>query len=240
MNKLYNIGDSFSYGNCIDSYETFADDYKHLSPGDIIAQELGYEHVNLASPGLSPDGVLRRLYSNTFEKDSFLLIGIPPENRFQTVGKDPREQHRDRSHYKGTEYKARAFMYGPKMETDWFRTQSYLNGGLKEINEVESSIFNSWFNILLIQKRLQELNLPFVMYNCVYSSLDNETNLRELNAIKEQINDINYFQPKHGIKDLVSTNDEFRVASDDSHPNHLCYKEWCKILINYIKKEKII
>ena len=240
MNKLYNIGDSFSYGNCVESYETFAEDYKHVSPGDIIARELGYEHVNLASPGLSPDGVLRRLYSNTFEKDSFLLIGIPPENRFQTVGKDPREQHRDRSHYKGTEYKARAFMYGPKMETDWFRTQSYLNGGLKEINEVESSTFNSWLNILLIQKRLHELNLPFVMYNCVYSSLDNETDLRELREIKQQINDINYFQPKHGIKDLVSKNDEFRIASDDSHPNHLCYKEWCKILINYIKKEKII
>ena len=131
-------------------------------------------------------------------------------------------------------------MYGPKMETDWFRTQSYLNGGLKEINEVESSTFNSWLNILLIQKRLHELNLPFVMYNCVYSSLDNETDLRELREIKQQINDINYFQPKHGIKDLVSTNDEFRIASDDSHPNHLCYKEWCKILINYIKKEKII
>ena len=50
-------------------------------------------------------------------------------------------------------------MYGLKMETDWSRTQSYLNGGLKEINEVESSTFNPWLNILLIQKRLHELNL---------------------------------------------------------------------------------
>ena len=41
------------------------------------------------------------------------------------------------------------------------------------------------------------------MYNCVYSSLDNETDLRELREIKKQINDINYFQPKHGIKDLT-------------------------------------
>ena len=68
MNKLYNIGDSFSYGNCVKSYETFAENFEHLSPGDFIAEELGYEHVNLASPGLSPDGVLRRLFTNNFDE----------------------------------------------------------------------------------------------------------------------------------------------------------------------------
>ena len=112
MDKLYNIGDSFSYGNCVQSYETFANDYKHLGPGDIIAKELGYEHINLASPGLSPDGVLRRLYTTDFEEvNSFLLIGIPPENRFQTIGERPRDQHKDRSTYNGTEYKAKAFQH---------------------------------------------------------------------------------------------------------------------------------
>ena len=30
-----------------------------------------------------------------------------------------------------------------------------------------------WLNILLIQKRLHELNLKFVMYNCVYMGFPN-------------------------------------------------------------------
>lgn len=245
MNKLYNIGDSFAYGNCLKTFEEFATDGNgniiHRSLGDFIADELGYEHINLASPGLSPDGVLRRLYTNNFDEiDSLLLVGIPPENRFQTVGRFPREQHRDRSYYNGTEFKAKAFMYGPEMETDMFRTHSYLSGRLKNINEEQSCTFNSWFNILLIQKRLRELNLPYVIYNCVYSTWNNKTKLRESNAIKEQINETNYFQPEYGIQDLVLTDKKYQVARDDPHPNHACYAVWCKKLINYIKNEKII
>tara|TARA_B100001057_G_scaffold162660_1_gene163304 strand:+ start:566 stop:1282 length:717 start_codon:yes stop_codon:yes gene_type:complete len=237
MPKLYNIGDSFSYGNCVQSYENFADDNKHLGPGDIIAEELGYEHINLASPGLSPDGVLRRLYTTDFEEvDSFLLIGIPPENRFQTVGQFVRDQHRDRSYYKGTDYKAKAFMYGPKMETDWFRTHSHLSGRLKAINLEETLIYNSWFNILLIQKRLRELNLKFVIYNSVYGQMQHKTKLKELLSIKDQINYVNYFQPKHGIQDLVDSNNNFRIARDDAHPNHSCYAIWCKKILNFIKE----
>ena len=53
------------------------------------------------------------------------------------------------------------------------------------------------------------------MYNCVYSSLDNETDLRELREIKQQINDINYLNQAWN-KRFASTNDEFRIASDDS------------------------
>ena len=162
MNKLYNIGDSFSYGNCLCEFEEFATDGEgniiHLSPGDILAIELGYEHINLASPGLSPDGVLRRLYSNKFEADSFLLIGIPPANRFQTVGQFKRDQHRDRSHYKGTEAKHKAFMYGPEMQDDWFRTHSYLSERLKRVNIEEQLTFNVLFNICL------ELLKPAILF----------------------------------------------------------------------------
>ncbi len=239
MDKLYNIGDSFSYGNCVQSYETFANDYKHLGPGDIIAEELGYEHINLASPGLSPDGVLRRLYTTDFEEvNSFLLIGIPPENRFQTIGERPRDQHKDRSIYNGTEYKAKAFQYGPSIAEDWFRTHNYLSGRLKAINLDETLIYNSWFNILLIQKRLRELNLKFVIYNSVYGQMQYKTKLKELLSIKEQINYVNYFQPKHGIQDLVNTNDKFKIARDDPHPNHSCYAIWCKKLLRFIKENK--
>ena len=244
MNKLYNIGDSFSYGNCLCEFEEFATDGEgniiHLSPGDILAKELGYEHINLASPGLSPDGVLRRLYSNKFEADSFLLIGIPPANRFQTVAQFKRDQHRDRSHYKGTEAKHKAFMYGPEMQDDWFRTHSYLSERLKRVNIEEQLTFNVLFNILLIQKRLIELNLKYVMYNCVYGHMGLKSKLNELNAIKEQIKRNNYYQPKYGIQDLVNTNKKYQVARDDPHPNHLCYLEWCKMIINYLKKEEII
>lgn len=242
MDKLYNIGDSFSYGNCVQSYETFANDYKHLGPGDIIAKELGYEHINLASPGLSPDGVLRRLYTTDFEEvNSFLLIGIPPENRFQTVAINPREEHKNRGLFStATKWKADAFLYGPGLEIypDWFRTHRWTGDKLKGVDVDNQLLYHSWFNILLIQKRLRELNLKFVIYNSVYGQMQYKTELTELLSIKEQIHYVNYFQPVHGIQDLVNTNDKFKIARDDPHPNHSCYAIWCKKLLRFIKENK--
>ena len=72
--KLVNLGCSFSYGNCVSDYETLSEE--HIGPGTLIAKHLDYEEVNLASPGLSLDGVLRRLYTFDFDRNSTFLVGL--------------------------------------------------------------------------------------------------------------------------------------------------------------------
>ena len=77
--RLINVGCSFSYGNVISEYETFAD--RHISPGTLVAAHMGIEELNIASPGLSLDGVLRRLHSYEFcvdeLTDSHHSSGLP-------------------------------------------------------------------------------------------------------------------------------------------------------------------
>jgi len=158
---IYNLGCSFK---------------THVSPIDIINKQLnpgGKKVTNLASPWLSLDGVLRRLYTTNFETDSLLFIGLPLSNRFQGI------------------------------------------------NLVEQLIFHSWFTILLIQKRLQELNLNHYLYNSVYGHMQHNADMLQLKKLKSEISLHNYFQPNHGIKDLVDTD----------------YVLWCKKFIKFIKEK---
>ena len=96
--RLINVGCSFSYGNIISEYETFAD--KHISPGTLVAEYMGIEELNIASPGLSLDGVLRRLHSYEFQRDDVFLIGLPPNLRLQAVRTEPRNQNKIRKKFK--------------------------------------------------------------------------------------------------------------------------------------------
>tara|TARA_B100001093_G_scaffold151451_1_gene144172 strand:+ start:375 stop:1133 length:759 start_codon:yes stop_codon:yes gene_type:complete len=248
MSAIYNIGCSFSYGNCIHSYQTYAQDklgnHIHISPADIIREELdnGWydEVINLASPGLSLDGVLRRLYSyNINDGNNLVLVGLPPSDRFQTVAINPREEHKVRGLFStATKWKADAFHYGPSLEIypDWFRTHRWTSNRLKGIDVDYQLLYHSWMNILLIQKRLRDLNVNYYMYNTVYSPMIYETELTELNNIKSQISNRYYFQPNQGMKDLIDTDEKWQISKDDNHPNHSFYAVWCKKLIEFINE----
>ena len=248
MSAIYNIGCSFSYGNCIHSYQTFAQDKKgnhiHISPADMIREDYdnGWydEVINLASPGLSLDGVLRRLYSfNINDGNNLVLVGLPPSDRFQTVAINPREEYKNRGLFStATKWKAEAFRYGPGLEIypDWFRTHKWTGDKLKGVDVDNQLLYHSWMNILLIQRRLRDLNVNYYLYNTVYSPLKYKTELTELNNIKKQISYKYYFQPDLGLQDLVDTNKKFRISKDDPHPNHSCYALWCKKFIDFMNE----
>ena len=51
MSKLFNIGDSFAVGNCIDSFNSKTD--FHLSPGGLIADFFNLDELNYAKNGNS-------------------------------------------------------------------------------------------------------------------------------------------------------------------------------------------
>ena len=204
--KLVNLGCSFSYGNCVSDYETLSEE--HVGPGTLIAKHLDYEEVNLASPGLSLDGVLRRLYTFDFDRNSTFLVGLPPESRFQVVSTKPRNQKKIRG---GPEFSANAFNNGPTIPTDWF----------------------------LIQKRLQELNCKYWLYNSVYGHMQNTTEIPELQKLKDSISLDNYYQPNLGIRDFSDTDMKYQISRDDSHPNRLCYKEWVKEFVDTFLSKRI-
>lgn len=233
--RLINIGCSFSYGNQISAYETFAD--THVSPGTLLAEHLNCTEYNIASPGLSLDGVLRRLNTFDFNNDDVFFIGLPPNVRLQYVSKSPRNQNKVRQSNpsgKGpSEYRNHAFNQGPKIAEDWFKTMRWdLDIDLKKMDLVETTAYHSFFYILLIQQCLA--NKKYWMYNSVHGHMQQATSKTEVQTLKNKIDLTYYYQPESGLLDFASTKAEYSVAHDDSHPNHNCYREWIKNFISWI------
>ena len=238
--RLINIGCSFSYGNCISDYETFAN--KHISPGTLIAKHLACEEVNLASPGLSLDGVLRRLHSFNFEKTDRLLIGLPPCMRVQYVSRVPRNQDKIRDRDTATEYRKNAFNRGPKMHEDWFKTMKWDQDvkHSKTFDLVETNTYWSYYNILLIQLTMRhKLNWHdwkerYWLYNSIHGHMQQTTDIPEVKMLRDQIITHNYFKPDVGMSDMID-NSKYRVARDDPHPNHKLYYKWAEEFISWMQ-----
>tara|TARA_A100000164_G_scaffold282227_1_gene254638 strand:- start:1205 stop:1909 length:705 start_codon:yes stop_codon:yes gene_type:complete len=225
--RLINIGCSFSYGNQISAYETFAQE--HLSPGTLLAEHLDCTEYNIASPGLSLDGVLRRLYTFDFEDDDVFFVGLPPNVRLQYVSVKPRNQSKvrlsDPTGQGPTVYRRNAFNAGPKTPIDWFKTMRFdMDLELKQMDLIETTAYQSFFYILLIQQCLA--NKKYWMYNSVHGHMQQPTEIPEIQVLKDKIDLTHYYQPEYGLLDFANSKEEYCVAQDDSHPNHVCYREW--------------
>lgn len=232
--RLINLGCSFSYGNVISEYETFAD--KHISPGTLIAEYLDIPEVNIASPGLSLDGVLRRLNSFEFESSDLYLVGLPPNLRFQTVSVKVRNQDKARTKVpNSSEWRQNAFNQGPKIPADWFVTKKWSHD-IPGINVVETAIYWSFFLILLIQQSLADKK--HILYNSVHGHMQQETTKPEIQTLKDKIVLYNYYKPGFGMHDETSVNTKYQISRDDMHPNHVYYKKWAEDFIKsgFIKK----
>ena len=232
--RLINLGCSFSYGNIISDYETFAD--AHVSPGTLVAKHLGCEEVNIASPGLSLDGVLRRLHSFEFENTDRFLIGLPPCVRLQYVSKVPRNQDKVRhAKMNVSEWRQNAFNQGPKMSEDWFKTMKWDEDvNVRPLDIVETNTYWSYYNILLIQITMRhKLNWNnwkerYWLYNSVHGHMQQTTNIPEVQMLRDQIVTHNYFKPDSGMHDEVLEDTKYQLSHDDTHPNHLYYEHWAK------------
>ena len=251
MSKLYNLGCSFAYGNCVPEKNKLCD--THKSPGTFIAKHLGYEEVNLACNGNSLDGVLRRLYTWPFEKDGLVLIGVPPAGRFQIV--HPTEQHTN----KERNFKAKlfggnreaeecikyAYTKGPvnhlqqtlnrkilKVFPDYFYSIKWAGEKIKhiDVNETASYLLN--FNLVKIQTRLKELGLKYYLYNSIgfnYKPINQETI-----ELQKQVDLSSYYEPENDMFSLVKTDEKYQLADGDLHPNHLAYDIWSKGFIEWL------
>lgn len=232
--RLINIGCSFSYGNRIAEFEKFADE--HVSPAGLVAKHLGIPELNLASPGLSLDGVLRRLYTHEFNEDDIFLIGLPPNCRVQSVDHKPRNQNKIRGYFKKpTEYRQHAFNGGPKRAEDWFVTRRWDNDYGAKIHVPETLTYWSFYNILLIQTALQ--GRKHYLYNSVHGHMQLETEHVEIARLRDKISLDNYYMPLSGMQDEVLTNREYQISRDDTHPNHLYYKLWVEGFIDWMNSD---
>ena len=216
-------------------YETFAD--KHVSPGTLFAEYLNCEEYNIASPGLSLDGVLRRLNTFDFHDTEGLFVGLPPNVRLQYVSMSPRNQNKVRQSNpsgKGpSEYRNHAFNQGPKIPEDWFKTMRLdMDIEIKKMDLLETTAYHSFFYILLIQQCLA--NKKYWMYNSVHGHMQQTTNKPEIQTLKNKIDLTYYYQPEYGLLDFANSKKKYSVAHDDSHPNHECYNEWFKGFVTFL------
>ncbi len=230
--RLINVGCSFSYGNIISEYETFAD--KHISPGTLVAEYMGIEELNIASPGLSLDGVLRRLHSYEFKRDDVFLIGLPPNLRLQAVRTEPRNQNKIRKKFNNpSEWRQNAFNQGPKIPEDWFITKTWDND-FEKVDLLETTAYWSFYNILLIQLTMTHklsYHLPkdrYWLYNSVHGHMQQTTDKPEIQRLRDQINILNYYKPDTGMHDEVLQDQKYQIARDDTHPNHIYYTRWAE------------
>ena len=237
MSKLYNLGCSFAYGNCVPTRNKLCDE--HRGPGTYIAEYLNIHEVNLARNGNSIDGVLRKLYTYDFEKDGIVLIGVPPSGRFQVITNNEQIYNKKRgykaSFFGKTDESQNCIKYaytkGPTTKGDYFHTLKWAEVTNGDINETSS--YHVLFNILKIQKRLKELGLKYYIYNSIGYKHDPKN--EETKKIKEQIDWSYYYKPEYSMFDMVKSNVEYELAEGDQHPNHYAYKEWSKDFIDWLE-----
>ena len=239
MSKLYNMGCSFAYGNCVPQRNKLSNE--HRSPGTYVAEYMKRDEVNLARNGYSIDGVLRRLYSNKFEKDGFVLIGVPPSGRFQVVGFNEQTYNKERGHKSSIFARNNeaencmkyAFTKGPVIKGDYFHTLKWGKVINEDIDETAS--YHVLFSILKMQKRLKELGLDYCIYNSIGYKYNPKN--RETKTIKDQIDWSNYYKPEYSLLDLIQTSEEYELAEGDQHPNQHAYKVWTDGIIDWLKNK---
>ncbi len=239
MLKLYNLGCSFAYGNCVPTKNELCD--THISPGTLVAKHLGLEEVNLASNGNSLDGVLRTLYTHEFEKGSVILIGVPPAGRFQVITEKEQYKNKQRtgkSSLFGGNKKAEkcikyAYTKGPDGVSNFYSIK-WASENIKHMEINETASYLLYFNLIKIQSRLKELGLSYYIYNSIkfsYKPINPETNL-----IKDQIDLTTYYKPESDMFAVVKSNPAYELADGDQHPNHIAYEVWAKDFCSWMDK----
>ena len=249
MKYLYNMGCSFAFGNCADRKNHISN--THVSPGTLVAEYLNLKEVNYASPGAGIDTVLKRLYTHEF-KDGVVLIGVPHSNRFQVASTKERRQNKERNPHKldktfddgiikrlvsklqgtdnpdATETRRLGFSKGPEIPKDMFCTNRWHLAQLENIDMEEQQSYHVFKNIVLIQARLKEMNMPYYIYNAVESAMSKQSTNWEVKKLKDTISLTYYYKPNNNMWEEVLKKPELMVADDDSHPNQQAYREWFK------------
>ena len=249
VSKLYNLGCSFAYGNCVPERNKLSEEHK--GPGTYVAEYFWgnkNEEINLACNGNSLDGILRRLYTEEITRDNVILIGVPPASRFQIVNNHSEiiyNKVRAGKSSWGADSEAQncikhAFTKGPSRDNDWFLSYKWpeINDTklVKKIDINETASYLLYFNLVKIQTKLKEIGAEYYIYNSV--GFFHEPKNVETLKLKSMVDLSHYYQPDTDMFSLVKSDEKYELAEGDQHPNHIAYKEWSYNLCKWIEEKR--
>ena len=232
MSKLFNIGDSFAVGNCIDSFNSKTD--FHLSPGGLIAEFFNLDELNYAKNGNSFDGILKDLYTLDFTDCSLISVCTPPATRIFVRTTTPRPIDKELriprlnkllSKFPGLKLSQDtidavkyAFSYVPRPKDMPSEHRYFPCSWLTIINAMKPHMSSKSFldnesqilywqtlNILSIQTRLKALGIPYIIWNGM-SSLPPQIQDSELAMLRSMIDESYFFRPEFKLWDLIINN----------------------------------
>ena len=230
MSKLFNIGDSFAVGNCIESFNTHCEN--HLSPGALIADHFGLEEMNYARNGNSFDGILKDLFTLDFSDCSLISICTPPASRVyfrctqsRQIDKGLRVPRLNKlvQKFPGLKLSSEtvdaiklAFTLVDRPNNmnpnhyyytcSWphisqlYQAYTHMTSGLLDVDL--QVLYWQLLYILAIQSRLKCLNIPYIMWNGM-SSLPSQIGDPELELFRSQVDETYFFRPDFKVWDLT-------------------------------------
>ena len=218
MHKIFSNGCSFLTPRPKDGVNTFV--------SDIIAKEYKCELTNLAMGGRGNDRIsfsTKVWFEQNNTKDIFAIIGWSSMHRNDYVTNDGWKKGRI-----------------PQTDLTW-RTWKTLDNVsfIREKSgwDIENNgIMNFLDNVFDLQNYFERKNIPYVMYNALPNSF--QTDVRDFEVIKSCLNMKRFLMPNLSHYEFIIDKKYF-VSQQDPHPSLQGHKEWAKMLVDFIKENKL-
>ena len=243
--QVVNFGCSFAYGNQASEHGVLCG--KHRSLATWIAEYYNLTELNLARPGNSNGGIVDTILNwvSTTDQDeresSLLIVGWTSGFRYGFVSYA--EMVSNKVRVTKDDITAReAFILGPENAYN-YRTDRWDQSWKSSLIDLyETARLSLYRNVITANAIAAQYNLK--MYN--YHGLDSHWYFKDNDGsnFKYKLNDnirslVNfdtfYKFEEFSLQEFANTNAAmYHVSAVDSHPNHVCYKEWSEKICKWL------
>ena len=244
IERFINLGCSFAYGNQASSIGVLSGQHKNAVT--YLSEWLGKTEINLARPGNSNEGILDNFLdwistSSQEERDSSIVfIGWTSGIRFGFVSDLEQVSNKARSAKGKSDIAAIAFTLGPPNPYRFKIDKWNHRWRDQHINVQETAILSLYRNIIAVQSAAHKFNIKVVHYHSIDPRWLTQDGLTyEVNSHIRTIVDESKFYgfDQLSLQELANSDKaKYYVASDDSHPNHLCYQTWSNDMLDWMKQ----
>ena len=218
MHTVFSNGCSFLTPRPKDGVESFV--------SDMIANNMDSKLVNLAMGGRGNNRISFStkvwFEQNTIE-DTFAIIGWSSMHRNYYVTNDGWKKGRI-----------------PQTDLTWRTWKTLDNVNFirgKQGWDIENhATMNFLDNVFDLQNYFNWKKIPYVMYNALPNTVD--TSIKDFEIIKDRIDMKRFFNFHTSHYEFISENN-YIVSPADPHPSHQGHHEWTKMLLEFIKKNKL-
>ena len=192
----------------------------------VLSKSLGLSYSVIAENGASNERTFRTLLKENLKK-SFVLIGLTNDSRREGL-----TTTHDKSHW-------HTWKMADPRTTPYYKLLPFNPWGKEYTPAIdEENQIRTVIQILYMQSYLKLKNIPYLMYNALYNSLDAPLTV-ECKELLHMVDQTHFYElqgnsstTQHGYcleKDLV-------VSDRDEHPNVLGHQEWANKLLPQIKE----